>query len=89
MQMQLQFRVVHSIARAFYIAGPYFLWKSKSSTLSFISCVSNQACVVFKIALFELYTPANDGIFPGHFDSQAEMSVRVRKGGIMVEKLRH
>ena len=42
---------------------------------------------VFFVALFELWTPANDGRIPGGFDSRAELSVRVRKGGFMVDLL--
>ena len=30
---------------------------------------------------------ANDGFFPGYFDSRAEMSVRVWKGGFLAETL--
>ena len=31
-----------------------------------------------KVALLSLKTPASDGKFPGDFDAQVEMSVRVR-----------
>ena len=37
----------------------------------------------------ELYTPANDESIPGDFDSHAEMSVRVWKGGSLAETLRN
>ena len=47
--------------------------------------VQIQASVSVQRALFELWTPASDGAFPGEFDSRAEMSVRIRKGGFMVE----
>ena len=43
--------------------------------------------LAFTIALFELQTPAKDGTFPGEFDSWAEMSVRVQKGGFMDKTL--
>ena len=43
----------------------------------------------FLVALFELWIPANDGANPGYFHSREEMYVRVRKGGFMVETLRH
>ena len=46
-----------------------------------------QACLVFSVALVELENPADDGTFLGEFDSRAETSVRVRKGGFMVETL--
>ena len=42
---------------------------------------------VFQVALFELQTPANDGKLPEDFDNQAEMSVRVWKGGFLVKTL--
>ena len=45
--------------------------------------------VVFSIARFELQTPTNDGKNRGDFDSRADMSVRVWKGGFMVETFRH
>ena len=40
---------------------------------------------MFLGALFEHQTPANDGKNPRDFDCQAEMSVRVRKGGFTVK----
>ena len=40
------------------------------------TCVQVRACV-----------PRNNGKLPGDFDSWAEMSVRVWKGGFMVETL--
>ena len=39
----------------------------------------------FLVALLELNTTANDGTSRGDFDRWAEMSVRVRKGGFIVE----
>ena len=41
------------------------------------------------IWLTDLQSPANDDKFPGGFDRWAEMSVRVWKGGFMVETLLH
>ena len=49
-----------------------------------IGCESKHLFVL-KSALFEHWSPANDVKLPGDFDSQAEMSVRVRKGSFMVE----
>ena len=36
---------------------------------------------------FKFQTHANDGTFPGKFDSWAEISVRAWKGGFIVETL--
>ena len=55
----------------------------------FIHRLRTQAFFVFPVALFELQTPANDGNISEDFDSRAELSVRVRKGGFMGETLRH
>ena len=48
-----------------------------------------QACLDLLVALLELWSPANDGTNPGKFDSRADMSVRVQKGGFMVDKFAH
>ena len=48
-----------------------------------------QACLFFKLCLFELQTPANDGKIPGDVDSWAEVPVRVRKGVFMVKTFCH
>ena len=43
----------------------------------------------FKVALFELQTPANDGNNPGDSDSQTDMYARAQKGGSMADTLGH
>ena len=58
-------------------------------SLAFLRRGPNPNMFVFKGALFELWTTANDGKFPGELDRRAEMSVRVRKGGFMVNTLGH
>ena len=63
--------------------------KKGTKTKHDIAQAANTTIVLLKFAHFELQIPANDRDMPGDFDSGAEMSVRVRKGGFMVETLRH
>ena len=44
---------------------------------------------VFGVVLFELQTPATDGKYSGDFDSQADISVRVRTGAACPERFFH
>ena len=77
---------MHSIALVFYTWGPEIIYqKMIFSRISFIGCVAKR--VLSSVAIVEPCTPANDGNFPGDFGSRAEVSVRVRKGGFMVDTL--
>ena len=52
-------------------------------------CIGCEAKMYLLVAPFELWTPASEANFPGDFDSRAGMSVRVWKGGFMVDTLGH
>ena len=62
-----------------------YLFEAEHSKILSVVCESKH--LVLGIVLFELETPANDRAFLGDVDRQAEMSVRVWKGGLMVEPL--
>ena len=65
-----------------------YFWKTENVKCP-IHMLRIQAFFVFRVALFELLTSANDAKSLGDLDSRAEMSVRVQKGGFMAENVWH
>ena len=70
-----------------FFTRPENISLNRQTKLNNIHRLRIQACFVFQVAIFELYTPSNDGTIPEEFGSRAEMSVRVRKGGFIVDTL--
>ena len=68
----------------FFSQGPEMI-SSKIESVHIMGRESEHRC--FLSCSFWALAPASDGTFPGYFDSRAEMSVRVGKGGFMVKTL--
>ena len=68
----------------FFVQGTDMIFRKQTKSKT---QVGNTSMVVFYVDVFELQTPANVEKILGDFDSQAEMSVHVWKGGFVVKAL--